>query len=254
MGIPMGFYQPEWYANTPELTNGGMPDIGFKRKNRWRFIIPNISASGVNSLPPFRGGKPSISFKEMQGEHLNETIYFPGKPDWKPIALTLYDIVKKDEYDVPAENPVFTWLRRAYDPKNCSLWNPCLQPLPTTATDYNVQGSLKVAQCFLELYDGCGCILEKWVFEHAWPQSVEFADGDMSSNEIVTCDVTLRYDRAYIDTPNKTLLNDMEGVLPSYTCASIPISNIPLSMVNFYAVAPAPEFMVIREPETIQIY
>lgn len=246
----MGFYQPEWYAGSQ---GSNFPDIGFKKKNRWRFIIPYISASGVNSLPPFRGGKPSMSFKEMQAEHLNETIFFPGKPDWKPITLTLYDIVKRKSDGSLAENPVFTWLRRAYDPKNCSIWNPCLEPAPTNGLDANVQGSLKVAQCFLELYDGCGCTIEQWVFEHAWPQSVEFADGDMTSSEIVTCDITLRYDRAYISTPNRTMPNNMSGTLPSYTCASIPISNIPLSMVAFYEAPEPPEFMVIREPETIKI-
>ena len=239
MGIGMGFYHPEWTGSGETPWN-----VCFKKKNRWKFIIKDVSGDGVNSLPPFRGGKPSISFKEMSAEHLNETIFFPSKPDWKPITLTLYDIVKE------GENPVFSWLRRAYDPKNCSLWNPSLQ---TTSNGLpNVIGSLKCAQCFLNMYNGCGDIIEQWVFEHAWPQSVEFADGDMSSSEIITCDLTLRYDRAYIQTPDTAMANSMSGNLPSYTCTSIPISNIPLSMINVYSVE-APEFMVIRPPENIRL-
>ena len=50
----------------------------------------------------------------------------------------------------------------------------------------------------LELYDGCGKILETWVYEGIWPQSVEFGDLDMTSSDVITCDLTLRYDRAYI--------------------------------------------------------
>ena len=183
-----------------------------------------------------------MSFKEMQAEHLNETIFFPSKPDWKPITLTLYDIVKD------GENPIFSWLRRAYDPKNCSLWNPSVETIPNPHALDGVRGSLKCAQCFLNLYDGCGDIIEQWVFEHAWPQSVEFADGDMSSSDVVMCDITLRFDRAYIQTPNVAMANNMSGILPSYACSSIPISNIPLSMVSFESVI-VPEFMAIRSPE-----
>jgi hypothetical protein len=50
----------------------------------------------------------------------------------------------------------------------------------------------------LEMYNGCGDVLETWVFENAWPQAVEFGDLDMSSSDVVTCDLTIRYDRAYI--------------------------------------------------------
>lgn len=229
----MGFYgQDEWTGPA-----GAFPAICFKKKNRWKFQIKDISGDGVNSLPPFRGGRPSMSFKEMIAEHLNETIYFPSKPDWKPITLTLYDIVKT------GENPIFTWLRRAYDPKECSLWKPSLQATSTGP----IAGSLKCAEAYLVLYDGCGEIIEKWVFEHIWPQAVEFAEGDMSQSEVVTCDVTLRYDRAYIAEPASPMSITFPTTLPSYTCSSSPISNIPLSMVAFEAVA-VPEFIMVRQP------
>ena len=49
----------------------------------------------------------------------------------------------------------------------------------------------------LVLYDGCGNPLEMWSFDGLWPQAAEFGQLDMSSAEVVTCDVTMRYDRAY---------------------------------------------------------
>jgi hypothetical protein len=67
------------------------PKVCFKRKNRWVFKIPNVSAQGSPCLPPFKGGRPGLTFKEMDAQHLNETIYFPSKPDWKPINLSLYE-------------------------------------------------------------------------------------------------------------------------------------------------------------------
>lgn len=157
------------------------PSICFKRKYRWLFKIPSVSADGVNSLPPFKSARPNISFKEMEAQHLTETVYFPGKPDWKPINLTLYDLSDS------SSNPVLDWLWEIYDPE-------------TGEYDPSCDG-FKKDQCLLELYDGCGDAIETWVFENVWAQSVEFGELEMSSSDVVVCDITLRYDRAYVTSP-----------------------------------------------------
>jgi hypothetical protein len=136
----------------------------FKRKFRWLLKIPGVSAEGVNTLPPMKSARPSLSFKEVEVRHLNEDIYFPGRPEWKPISLSLYDIKKQ-------ENKIFQWLQLVYD---------------------SCQGTL-------ELYDGCGNVLETWVYENAWPNAIEWGELDMANNEITTIDLTLRYDRAFIE-------------------------------------------------------
>lgn len=149
-----------------------------KRKFRWLFKIDDVSASGTNSLPPLKSARPSLSFKETQVEHLNETIYYPSKPEWKPITLSLYDLRKN-------EHPVFKWLKKMYDPQKGSIKPPMDSQIMVTAS--------------LEMLDGCGETVEKWKFENCWPNAIEFGDLDMGSSEIVTCDLTLRYARAYIE-------------------------------------------------------
>lgn len=152
-----------------------------KRKFRWLLKIDGISASdsgGVQSLPPEKSARPSLTFKEIEVQHLNETVYFPGKPEWKPISLVLYDMKLN-------RNPVFDWLKKKYDP--CE---------GTWSADYAGQFK-KTAR--LEMYDGCGNVQETWVFENAWPNAIEWGDLDMSNSEYVTVDLTLRYDRAYIE-------------------------------------------------------
>jgi len=159
----------------------------FKRRFRWMFKVDaledgslvsgdNESQGQIDCLPPLRSSRPNISFKEMEAQHLNETIFYPSKPEWKPIPLSLYDIKKN--------NPVTKWLSYVYDAKNDAGWFPS-------------KGFKR--DCSLEMYDGCGAIIEKWKFENAWPQNIEFGELDMSSSEVMTIDLTLRYDRAYIE-------------------------------------------------------
>lgn len=151
-------------------------DTLFKRKNRWMFKIDGIVDDGTTALPPLKGARPSLTFKEMEAQHLNETIYFPSKPEWKPVTLTLFDINDRG-------SKVIDWIKMVYDARTGN-WSPsCTSSFKKT--------------CTLELYDGCGNVCESWTFENAWPQVIEWGELDMAESGIVTIDVTLRYDRAY---------------------------------------------------------
>jgi hypothetical protein len=151
----------------------------FKRKYQWLFKLDGVISQGVNAIPPFRGARPSFSFKEMEVQHLNETIYFPSKAEYKPITLTLYDLKRN-------KHPVFEWIKKVYNPCNTGTWKP------STGGD-----SLKKSAT-LEIYSGCGDVLEKWKLDNCFPQTAEFGELDMSSSEVIMVDVTLRYDRAYL--------------------------------------------------------
>lgn len=175
----MNFYREEWG------NDGTSTDFTFtlKRKFRWLFKIENMTTGNIDALPCMKAARPKITFKEMQAEHLNETISYPSKPDWQPVQLTLYDRC------IGQENPIMTWLKQQYDPQNCGIWKPCVDALSFKAC------------VTLELYDGCGSMVESWLFEHAYPQNIDFGELDMSSNDVVTVDFSLRYDRAYQTYP-----------------------------------------------------
>lgn len=161
-------------------------DLCMPRKYRWLFKIEDVSAEGINALPPQKGSRPSFSFKEMEAQHLTETVYFPQKPEWKPITLTLYEPVGQTS----GGHPVFEWLKRTYDPQADSKWTPSVA---------SGGKGLKIPKCTLEMFDGCGEVIETWIFEAVYPQAIDFGDLDMGSSEVTTCDVTIRYDRAYIE-------------------------------------------------------
>lgn len=155
-----------------------------KRKFRWLTIIENISASGINSLPPSKGARPSISLKEMEARHLSENYYYPVvKPEWKPLALTLYDLSR-------TPHPVFAWLKKMYNPETGEMY-PSVYALGRGQT-------LIIPQIQIEMYDGCGKMIEQWILEDVWPTNIDFQELDMNAVEICMCDLQLRYARAYI--------------------------------------------------------
>lgn len=178
------------------------PNTCFKQKHRWLFTIAGICADGVSSLPPARGARPSLSFKEIEAQHVNETVYFPSKPDWKPINITLYDIKREGQ----ESHVIFDWLRKMYDVQEGTFALGSTTPFARRssaavrpAVRPEVRPAFKVPFATLNLYDGCGNTMEKWIFENVWPQIIEFGELDMTSSDVVTCDLTLRYDRAYYD-------------------------------------------------------
>ena len=149
-----------------------------KKKWRWMFTIPDVCGNtSVNILAPQKSARPDLRWKEINIQHLNEEVFFPGKPDWSMASITLYDTKL-------TAHPLFRWLRTMYGPQDGSYMR--------TPKD----GFIK--ECRLDMYDGCGNVIEQWIYEDAWPQQMNFNDLDMGANEFVVCNLMLRYARAYI--------------------------------------------------------
>ena len=162
----------------------GATDTCFKYKNRWFLSIPEITNEGVNALPPSSSARPTLTFKEQSIEHTSETIWYPVKPEFKPISLKLYDLVT-------SENAVFQWIKQIYDPE-LGQWK----------LGQSVDGMKRKVN--LTLYNGCGAEIENWVYENAYPSEVIFGELDMADGAFLTIDLTLRYDRAYVKQTAKS--------------------------------------------------
>lgn len=162
-------------------------DYGFKRSFRWIFSIPEVCGwypdDGLNCKLHEKTNRPNITIREIQMEHLGQTIYMPGKVAFEPVSLTLWDTYRVRGKTEKDENPVWKWLNEWYD------YN--------TGT-YKAMTSGFKKTCNLKLYDGCGCAIEHWVYENAWPQSVNFNEVDMGQSSVLTIDLTLKYDLAYL--------------------------------------------------------
>lgn len=170
--IPMGLYNPS---------------LAFKRPFRFAFIIDGVSmAGGLDVKIAYKAQRPQFGFKEITCEHMNETIYMPGKIEFKPISFTLYDTWNPQ---VNKENPVFKWIESYY-------WGD-LGIYGFAGENRRAGGNQFKKKAYLNMYDGSGCAVESWVFENAWPQDINFNECDYGSNDVMSIDITLRYDRCY---------------------------------------------------------
>jgi hypothetical protein len=163
-----------------------------KKTFRWEFVIPDVCGNDpvANILPPEKSARPTLSFKEANVNHLIEDVYYPVKPDWKPITVVMYDITTPT-------HPVFEWIKKLYNPAVGSLVEP------------NSNGFIK--ECQLRMLNGCGDILESWIYEDCWPQSINFNTLDMGQTAVMYVEVTLRYARAYIDSGSSSVGSFSQG-------------------------------------------
>ena len=152
------------------------------KKHRWLFRINNIIGKGVNALPPLQGGRPEVTFSPVEVNHLTEAVSFPGRPTWKPITITVYDLKNG-----ASMHPIWEWVTQLYNPRNNSKWSFS-----------SPQRNSVMKTAYLDMLDGCGKPLQTWVYEGAYPEVCDFGDVDMTSSDVMTCDITLRYHRAYL--------------------------------------------------------
>lgn len=158
----------------------------FRMKNRWLFEIKDIVGDSLPMLPPSKSARPSISIKEMEVRHLDEVVYYPGRQDWKTVNLTLYHIQCNN-------NPIYDWLKTIYDPRDGD------DPFKYALNEDNPENSFIKREATCTLYDGCGEIMETWIYESVWPTSIEWGELDHDSSGLVFVDLTLRYARAYVE-------------------------------------------------------
>ena len=182
---------------------GFASQVLFKRQNRFIMYIPGITHTGTGQraiskvMVEEKSSRPNISFKEIEVPHLIETIYFAGRPDWKPLKVTLYDVAN--------DNPAWDWIKANYavDSNN----NQISVQYKGSLASSNFKRTIKIF-----MLDGCGNAIEAWTYMNAFPTDVEFGETDMTGNDVMKVNLTLRYDRAYWETCD----DQMNSLVQSY--------------------------------------
>lgn len=157
------------------LANGSFEP---QRQQNWTFqvTIPGSAASQTYLSSAVESSNlPQLTIEEIPLHWMNEIRYVAGKATYETIPLRLKDMV-----NVGIAKAVYDWQRRVYDPETGNI---------SFADKYKLESSLI-------LYAPDMSTERVWNLYGCWPRGFNPGALDMSSNEKVLLDVTIRYDRA----------------------------------------------------------
>jgi len=167
----------------------GQPNIILKRK--FRYLMEWITPNGQSVEKQFVkvASRPQLDIDETELHFLNAITWIPGKGRWQPLTVTYYDVADSKL------GPLYDWILSVYD------FNKAVGEAGSSGSGDLPQSEKRgwAGTGTLEMLDGCGTVMERWTFQDAWPQSVNFGDLDYSSSDECTIDVTFRFSKAKIE-------------------------------------------------------
>ena len=155
----------------------GQPDIDFKRKARFTFEIIGFCNNEKNVVPEHfvkASARPSWSTEPIELNHLNGKTWLSGKVTLNTITVTYYDATSAQM------GPLYNWLATIYD-----FTDPVGLRMGSKR-DWDATG-------ILNMFDGCGTLLEQWELRHMFAEEVNFGDVAYEANEMAEIELTLRF-------------------------------------------------------------
>ena len=144
-----------------------------KLKNRFVMSIDGIPAYLIKTA-----NRPTISFEEVELNHMNVKRFVKGKATWETIEITMYDPV------VPsAAQAAMEWIRLSHE----------------SVTGRDGYSDFYKKDVDFQVLGPVGDVVEQWKLKGTWIQSANFNDLDFASSDPVEISLTLRYDYAILE-------------------------------------------------------
>ena len=143
-----------------------------KLKNRFVMSIDGIPAYLIKTA-----NRPTISFEEVELNHMNVKRYVKGKATWETIEITMYDPV------VPsAAQAAMEWIRLSHE----------------SVTGRDGYSDFYKKDVNFQVLGPVGDIVEEWTLKGTWILDAQFGDMDFATSDPVEITLTLRYDYAIL--------------------------------------------------------
>ena len=144
-----------------------------KLKNRFLMSIDGIPGYLIKTA-----NRPSITFEEVELNHMNVKRYVKGKASWETMEFTLYDPV------VPSgAQAIMEWVRLHHE----------------SVTGRDGYSDFYKKDIDIQVLGPVGDIVETWKLIGAFITAANFNDLDFSSSDPIDISVTLRYDYAILE-------------------------------------------------------
>jgi hypothetical protein len=144
-----------------------------KVKNRYIMYIEGIPAYLIKTA-----ARPSITFEEIELNHINVKRYVKGKGSWEPLDITLYDPV------VPsAAQAAMEWVRLGHE----------------SVTGRDGYSDFYKKDITINVLGPVGDKVEEWTLKGAWITNFNGNDLDWTSGaDAMEISLSLRYDYAIL--------------------------------------------------------
>ena len=143
-----------------------------KLKNRYVMAIDGIPAYLIKTA-----NRPSISFEEVELNHMNVKRYVKGKATWESVEFTMYDPV------VPsAAQSVMEWIRLAHE----------------SVTGRDGYSDFYKKDITFNMLGPVGDVVEEWTLKGTYVQSAVFGDLSFAESAPAEITLTLVYDYAIL--------------------------------------------------------
>ena len=143
-----------------------------KLKNRYVMAIDGIPSYLIKTA-----NRPSITFEEVELNHMNVKRFVKGKATWETVEFTMYDPV------VPsAAQAVMEWVRLAHE----------------SVTGRDGYADFYKKDVVINTLGPVGDKIEEWTLKGAWIQTANF--GELSFENVAPVEIvaTIRYDYAIL--------------------------------------------------------
>jgi|TARA_Y100000034_G_scaffold97703_1_gene119408 hypothetical protein len=143
-----------------------------KTKNRYILYVEGIPAYLIKTA-----NRPSITFEEVELNHINVKRFVKGKGSWEPIEITLYDPV------VPSgAQAVMEWVRLHKE----------------SVTGRDGYSDFYKKDITINMLGPVGDKIEEWTLKGAFIVSATFNDLDWAASDPAEITLSLRYDYAIL--------------------------------------------------------
>ena len=137
-----------------------------------------MSIDGIPAYLIKTANRPTISFEEVELNHMNVKRFVKGKATWETIEITMYDPV------VPsAAQAAMEWIRLSHE----------------SVTGRDGYSDFYKKDVDFQVLGPVGDVVEQWKLKGTWIQSANFNDLDFASSDPIDISVTLRYDYAILE-------------------------------------------------------
>jgi len=161
-------------------------------KRSYRFLVNLAAFDGGATWYAKSATKPKFNVSNSEHKYINHTFNYPGRVTWDPVTITIVDPVNPNA------------ARQAAEILQASGYNiPGNETaVISTINKKDAVGAMKRVE-IMQIGETDGDVLEKWVLNNAWVESVNFSDLDYENDDLSTIELTIRFDWAELITPSE---------------------------------------------------